>query len=191
METNHYTIPYYTLFVYLHHPAAQVSHVVMCLNDKSERIRGLATLFFSELSKRSNNPVYNLLGDVISFLSRDEDNIAALSTEVGDGAMAAGGTAHRKLSQTEFQTTMTFLLSFVKKDKQADSLLERLVVRMGVTAGQQQRRYLAFCISLLPITEKGVKKMLELMRYLGLYKYVYVSESNILYISDTDILRIL
>ena len=48
--------------------------------------------------------------------------------------------------------------------RQADSLLERLVVRMGITSGHQQRRYLAFCISLLPITEKGVKKMIELMR---------------------------
>jgi condensin complex subunit 1 len=141
----------------------QVSHVVMCLNDSSERVRGLASLFFSELSKRSNNPVYNLLGDVISFLSRDEDNIAAVSVE-GEAAVA-----HRQLSQAEFQSTMTFLLSFVKKDKQADSLLERLVVRMGVTAGQRQRRHLAFCISLLPITDKGVKKMLELIRYVCLY----------------------
>lgn len=50
--------------------------------------------------------------------------------------------------------------------RQADSLLERLVVRMGTTTGQQQRRYLAFCISLLPITDKGVKKMTELIRHI-------------------------
>ena len=37
---------------------------------------------------------------------------------------------------------------------------------MGITVGQQQRRYLAFCISVLPITEKGVKKMLELIRHI-------------------------
>lgn len=89
----------------------QVSHVVMCLNDPSERVCGLAALFFSELSKRSNNPVYNLLGDVISFLSREEGSIASLAAE------AAGAPAHRRLSQAEFQSTMTFLLSFVKKDK--------------------------------------------------------------------------
>lgn len=40
------------------------------------------------------------------------------------------------------------------------------MVRMGITAGQQQRRHLAFCISLLPITEKGVKKMIELIRHI-------------------------
>jgi condensin complex subunit 1 len=73
----------------------QVSHVVMCLNDTSERVRGLAALFFSELSKRSNNPVYNLLGDVISFLSRDDESIASLAT----GGIA---TSARKLSKAEF-----------------------------------------------------------------------------------------
>jgi hypothetical protein len=35
---------------------------------------------------------------------------------------------------------------------------------MGVTPGLQQRRSLAFCVSLLPITEKGVKKMTELIK---------------------------
>lgn len=134
----------------------------MCLNDESKRIQSLASLFFSELSKRSNNPVYNLLGDVISFLSRDEDNIAAVSVNSSSASLVA----HRKLTENEFQTTMTFLLSFVKKDKQADSLLERLVLRMGITVGLMQRRYLAFCISLLPITEKGVKKMTELIRHI-------------------------
>ena len=47
----------------------QVSHVVMCLNDSNQKVRDLAGLFFTELSKRSNNPVYNLLGDIIGSLS--------------------------------------------------------------------------------------------------------------------------
>lgn len=41
------------------------------LQDKNARIRDLSKLFFSELAKRSNNPVYNLLGDIIGQLSRD------------------------------------------------------------------------------------------------------------------------
>ena len=46
------------------------------------------------------------------------------------------------------------------------------MLRMGVTAGLQQRRYIAFCISLLPITEKGVKKMIELVRYDAMASYL-------------------
>lgn len=43
-------------------------------------------------------------------------------------------------------------------------LLERLLLRMGMTSGATQRRYLAFCVSELNITEKGVRRMLELVR---------------------------
>lgn len=150
----------------------QVSAVVMCLNDSSEQVCSLARLFFTELSKRSNNPVYNLLGDVISTLSRDnstpvlEESTIKPSEEVVKVALVADSNAreHRELSQKEFHTTMHFLLSFVTKDKQADSLLERLLVRMAAAVSLKQRRNLAFCISELPITDKGVKRMTELLR---------------------------
>ncbi len=68
------------------------------------------------------------------------------------------------LSTHEFQSTMTFLLGFVKKDKQGDALVERLLNRLGLAKSAVQRHNLAFCIAQLPITEKGVKKMAELVR---------------------------
>mmetsp|Transcript_3353 Transcript_3353/g.6087 ORF Transcript_3353/g.6087 Transcript_3353/m.6087 type:complete len:1404 (+) Transcript_3353:47-4258(+) len=152
----------------------QVSAVVMCLNDPSEDVCGLARLFFTELSKRSNNPVYNLLGDVISTLSRDKtapvlnesEATVTPSEEVVKVALIADSNTreHRELTPVEFNTTMHFLLSFVTKDKQADSLLERLLVRMAAAVSIKQRRNLAFCISELPITDKGVKRMTELLR---------------------------
>ena len=43
----------------------------------------------------------------------------------------------RVLSPREFQLVMSFLLGFVKKDKQADGLLERLLVRLSLA----QTRY--------------------------------------------------
>ena len=45
----------------------------------------------------------------------------------------------RVLSPREFQLVMSFLLGFVKKDKQADGLLERLLVRLSLA----QTRYKA------------------------------------------------
>lgn len=90
----------------------QVSFMVMCLNDACDEIRSLAELFFNELSKRSNNPVYNLLGDIIGSLSRDE-------TEEEQGTVLDSAQSHRDLTKEEFQKTMNFLLSFVKKDKYA------------------------------------------------------------------------
>lgn len=48
--------------------------------------------------------------------------------------------------------------------RQADTLLERLLVRMGMTAGLRQRRHLAFCVSELTVTEKGLRKMVDLVK---------------------------
>ncbi len=155
----------------------QVTHIVMCLNDECEKIRSLASLFFLELAKRSNNPVYNLLGDIIGQLSQSASAVttAAVSTHVNSTTIdeenevaqlipTAGTRPMRVLTETEFQSTMGFLLSFVKKEKQGDSLLERLLTRIGLAQTTEQRRNLGYCIAQLPITEKGVKKMTEMIR---------------------------
>lgn len=193
----------------------QVSHVVMCLNDKCEQVRDLANLFFNKLAERSNNPVYNLLGDIIATLSRDKKSdgapIESMNTiSVMSGAPSDTDTAtnsgtemevdtdscgergvqtvevddvivsevvavaavevdesslpKRTLSPREFQSTLKFLLSFVKKDKQADMLFERLLTRLGLAQTSTQRRNLAYCVSELPVSPKGLKKLVELFK---------------------------
>jgi condensin complex subunit 1 len=81
-----------------------VSSIVLCLCDKSEMIRDLATLFFTKLAERSNNPIYNLLGDIISTLSTPTSAV----TSTGD---------KRTMTTAEFESAMAFLLSFLKRDK--------------------------------------------------------------------------
>lgn len=83
----------------------QISQVVLSLNDSCEAIRELAKLFFIKLSERSNNPVYNILGDIIGNFSSEEY------------ANVSGNTSKKILTEEEFQTTMHFLLSFVEKEK--------------------------------------------------------------------------
>lgn len=114
----------------------QVCHVAMSLNDDCESIRELAKLFFIKLSERSNNPVYNLLGDIISIFSQDSASetaaaadASAIDTGVGVGAVESEGgeciaravtsksTQGLALSVEQFQSTMQFMLSFVQKDK--------------------------------------------------------------------------
>ena len=106
----------------------QVSSIVMCLVDSCEKIQSLTQLFFTELSKRSNNPVYNLLGDIIGNLSRedfvksddvadDDNNNVQLTQENRKKEIIPTAIDRRQISQKEFQETMNFLLSFVTKDK--------------------------------------------------------------------------
>lgn len=96
----------------------QVSYVVLCLIDSDDKIRSLTQLFFTELAKRSNNPVYNLLGDIIGNLSREQGDEGQVGQEDSDLAMGQKLLAEKKpLQQKEFQEIMVFLLSFVTKDK--------------------------------------------------------------------------
>ncbi len=105
----------------------QVSLVAMSLNDEHESVAELAKLFFLKLSERSNNPVYNLLGDIISIFSQDAGSSAAAEDEAAPAAAtgevaASGPTAvaarsASTLTVKQFRSTMHFLLSFVQKDK--------------------------------------------------------------------------
>ncbi len=169
LSDNHVAVRYNTLMTLTHlvlndmiKVKGQVSHIVLCLVDPCAKVRGLANLFFNELSKRSNNPVYNLLGDIIGALSRGDNDSSSHVSSIMDTADATSKPI-RTLSAHEFQSTMQFLLGFVKKDKQGDSLAERLLTRMGLAQNSMQIRNLAYCISQLPITEKGVKKMSEML----------------------------
>lgn len=220
----------------------QVSHVVMMLNDPCFEIRELATLFFTKLSERSNNPIYNLLGDIIATLSRDKKQKEKQIPESSSGEIMKNNNENFKLKDKEnendnnqnenedendikngdsdlmdvvsevekevekevkkegvhydenelevevvhvavvdledehfpsrtlcvqeFQTTLHFLLSFVKKDKQADGLFERLIVRLGMAQTLMQKRNLAFCVSELSVGVKGLKKLIELFRHI-------------------------
>ena len=230
LNDRHTGVRYNTLTVLTHlilndmiKVKGQVSHVVLCLNDDCDKIKDLAITFFTKLSERSNNPVYNLLGDIIATLSRDavivstdaaktdmtttskrskkgvnededddeetaEDTVAAvevtnttntMNTTIDTSfATALAGSdsmihvaelseaiinipANKYLNKVEFQKVMSFMLSFVKKDIQANSLLDRLLVRLSMATSQAQKQKLSYCISQLKINEKGVKKIVE------------------------------
>ena len=116
LRDENVTVRYNTLMVITHlvlndmiKVKGQVSHVAHSLNDPNESIAELAKLFFIKLSERSNNPVYNLLGDIISVFSQDPTAAGA--------ERDSAGVALPPLSKEQFQTTMHFLLSFVSKDK--------------------------------------------------------------------------
>uniref|UniRef100_A0A803MJ92 Condensin-1 complex subunit CAP-D2 n=1 Tax=Chenopodium quinoa TaxID=63459 RepID=A0A803MJ92_CHEQI len=107
------------------------------LEDEDERIANLAKLFFTELAKKGSNPIYNLLPDILGKLSQQN-----LKTE-------------------SFCNIMQFLIASIKKDKQMEGLIEKLCNRFnGVTDGSHLE-CLAYCLSQLNFTDKGMKKLIE------------------------------
>ncbi|NXK07890.1 CND1 protein, partial [Herpetotheres cachinnans] len=103
----------------------QVSEMATLLIDPEEAIMGLAQNFFSELSNKASgcswtlfhksgeglgNAIYNLLPDIISHLSDPNCGI----------------------EEESFRTIMRHLFSYISKDKQRESLVEKLCQRFRI-----------------------------------------------------------
>uniref|UniRef100_A0A8C5N0N7 Condensin complex subunit 1 n=1 Tax=Leptobrachium leishanense TaxID=445787 RepID=A0A8C5N0N7_9ANUR len=114
----------------------QVSEMAVLLIDPDQEIASLARNFFNELSNKGNS-VYNLLPDIISRLSDPDCGV----------------------EEESFQMIMKHLLSYITKDKQTESLVEKMCHRFRTARTERQWRDLAHCLSLLPFTEKGLRKM--------------------------------
>lgn len=114
-----------------------VCEIALCLRDEDPRIRDTARLLFHELSKRSNNPVYNLLPDIVSQLSQREN------------------------ARDDFRHIMAFLLSYIKKERQNDMLVEKLLQRFEKCTTIMQKADLAYCLTLLKVSEKSIKYLAE------------------------------
>ncbi|TXT06039.1 hypothetical protein VHUM_03512 [Vanrija humicola] len=121
----------------------QLGEMAKCLEDPDQRIADLAKLFFSELSTK-DNALYNNLQDVISHLS------------IG---------AHAVDEET-FEKTMRFIFKFIEKEKQAESIVEKLCQRFRLATEERQWRDIAFCLSLLPFkSERSMKKLIEALPF--------------------------
>jgi hypothetical protein len=119
----------------------QVGEIAVCLSDPEQRISDLTRVFFTELSKRSSNPIYNILPDTLSCLSRlasgEAQNQEFATAIMADAAGVTSGpspVALRQLDRETFRDIVRFLLSFIGKDKQSDSLAEKLLHRFESTS---------------------------------------------------------
>ena len=115
----------------------QVCEIAMCLRDVDQRIRDMSRLLFHELSKRSNNPVYNLLPDIISQLSTNA------------------------IAKEDFRGIMSFLLGYIKKDRQNEMLIEKLCQRFPKSTSISQQSDIAYCMAQLKVNERSVKCLLD------------------------------
>ena len=133
---------------------ANISDIARCIEDEDECIVNLTKSFFNELSRRAtatNNPIYNLLPEILSRLSSSED-----------------------LSEESFRNIMKYILSFITRDRQTEQLVEKLCQRFkAITDNIDQWRDLAFCISLINLNEKCVRKIIDSLKY---YQHALVDD---------------
>jgi len=111
----------------------QVCEIALCLRDQEIRIRDMARLLFHELSKRSNNPIYNLLPEIVSRLSS------------------------MSVKKDDFRAIMSFLLNFIKKEKQAEMIVEKLCQRFPKCTSISQKANISHCLAHVKSNEKCIK----------------------------------
>ncbi|XP_068998605.1 condensin complex subunit 1 [Embiotoca jacksoni] len=116
----------------------QVSEVAVLLIDPVPHITSLALNFFNELATK-DNAIYNLLPDIISRLSDPE----------------------RGMSSEDFNTIMKQLFSYITKERQTESLVEKMCQRFRTAKTERQWCDLAMSLSLLSMCERGFKRLQE------------------------------
>ncbi|CAH1432213.1 unnamed protein product [Lactuca virosa] len=127
-----------------------INEMAMRLEDENERISNLAKLFFNELSKKGNNPIYNLLPDILGKLSNQD------------------------LKRESFFNIMQFLIGSIKKDKQMEALVEKLCHRFSGVTDAKQWENISYCLAQLSFTDKGIKKLIDLFK---VYEHVLSNET--------------
>ncbi|KAF3778480.1 Condensin complex subunit 1 [Nymphaea thermarum] len=127
-----------------------INEMAVRLEDVDDRISNLAKFFFHELSKKGSNPVYNFLPDILSRLS------------------------NQNFAEQTFCSIVQFLIGLIKKDKQMEGLVKKLCNRFCGTTDVKQWEGIAYCLSQLTLTEKGINKLIESFES---YEHVLSEES--------------
>lgn len=116
----------------------QISDIALCIIDQDPRISGMSRMFFSEFA-RKGNALYNVMPDIISRLC---DPDAAVPED-------------------DFQVILKWIMALIQKEKQTESLVEKIILRLGASRTERQSRDLMFCLSLLSFNERSLRRILE------------------------------
>lgn len=145
----------------------QLYEIALCTIDDDAQISALSKLFFQELSQRNNGLViYNAMPDMISNLS-------------GGGVNGDTTSANRALDEESFRTIATYLFTFIKRDKQCETLIEKICSALRQANNSERKsRDLVFCLSKLQLSENGIKKLKETFKW-------YADKLCIPYVYDT------
>lgn len=116
----------------------QLSDMAKCLVDDSPAIQNVTKAFFKQIANKQNI-LYNVLPDIISRLS-------AVDSE---------------LEEEKYHIIMKYIMGLIQKDRQIESLVDKLCLRFKTTTSERQWRDIAFCLSLLSYNEKTIKKLTD------------------------------
>jgi condensin complex subunit 1 len=125
----------------------QIYEIALCTIDPNQQLSALSKLFFMELSQRNNGLViYNSMPDIISQLS--------------------GGGCANTLTEDSFKNIISYLFTFIKRDKQCETLIEKICHAFRqANSSERKCRDLVFCLSKIQLSDSGIKKLKETFKW--------------------------
>jgi len=116
----------------------QVSELALCIIDEDEKIRQDTKEFFNQLAQKGN-ALYNVVPDILSRLADPQLN----------------------LEEKQFQETIRYILGLMQKEKQIDTIIEKIYARFKLAVTERQWRDLSYCLSLLQFSGKSIRHLTE------------------------------
>jgi len=116
----------------------QVSELALCIIDEDEKIRQNTKEFFNQLAQKGN-ALYNVVPDILSRLADPQLN----------------------LEEKQFQETIRYILGLMQKEKQIDTIIEKIYARFKLAVTERQWRDLSYCLSLLQFSGKSIRHLTE------------------------------
>ncbi|KZC05191.1 Condensin complex subunit 1 [Dufourea novaeangliae] len=116
----------------------QISKLALCIVDEDTKIRQDAKQFFKALSQKAN-VLYNVMPDILSRLTDLEEN----------------------LNESDFQEIIKYVLGLLQKEKQVDSIIDKIFARFKLASTERQWRDFAYCLSLLQFGPKSIRLLME------------------------------
>lgn len=157
----------------------QISSIARCLEDPDTRIADLAKLFFHELAKKVAHIVdcyfMTLTMCVIDFSGKcslqcvtryHKSHVWPIISHTYQTELLSN---HCQVSQWKDvclfafmpYLLLRFLFGFIQKDRLCESLIEKLCHRFRAARSNEQVYDLAYCLTLLPASERTLRKLQE------------------------------
>ena len=146
----------------------QLFEIAICTIDEDSKIVTLSKLFFQEFSKLNNgNAIYNNLPDIISHLTKctDKDRLLVTTAVLQSQQNVQNNVNEHDISEESFRQIVSYLFSFIKKDKQCKTLIEKLSGNFKHANTERKSRDLRSCLTKININDSGVKKLFEMYKH--------------------------
>lgn len=118
----------------------EVVDICLLLEENDVKTKDLVKLFFHEMDKKGDNYIYNMIPQALTRISND----------------------YTSLEYEKFKSVVKILLSYIKKDKQTEGLIEKLVGKLKDNTHIEEWRCTTYCLSLLNFSEKTITLFIEM-----------------------------